>query len=118
ACCREPIPAFHYMVALAGADTIPLVPYALFGSQALADGVASALVECDACLLANHGVVALGSTPAAALDLAREVEQLAEMYLLARSAGTPVILSAEEMSEVHARFATYGRRPTDNSPSD
>ena len=32
ACAHKPIPAFHYMVAVAGGKQIPLASYALFGT--------------------------------------------------------------------------------------
>ena len=109
ACLRQGIPSFHYMVALAGGKNIRCAPYALFGSQALSDGALMALQDRRACLLANHGVIALGPSLARALSLAEEVESLAEQYLLALNAGTPVVLNDEEMSAVMERFKTYGQ---------
>ena len=109
ACLRRPLPAFHYMVALAGGDDVPLVPYHLFGSDALGAAAAAALCHRDACLLANHGLLAAGSALDRALALAQEVEALAEVYLKALAVGEPALLSAAEMAEVHARFAGYGR---------
>lgn len=114
ACTRRSIPAFHYMVAIAGGNEIPLVPYALFGTGALADAVGKGLADCRACLLANHGVVAVGASPGEALELAHEVETLAHQYAIACQFGAPVILSDEEMRDVHTRFATYGKDTTQN----
>jgi len=110
ACARKPIPAFHYMVAVAGGSDIPLVPYALFGTAELARHVAAGLKHRDACLLANHGQIAIGKTVAAALELAAEVETLAQQYIKVLSIGEPHILSEHEMAAVLARFKTYGQR--------
>ncbi len=74
------IPAFHYMVAVAGGSDIPLVPYATFGTPELAENVAAGLRARKACLMAHHGQVAMGTTLASALELAHEVEVLAEQY--------------------------------------
>jgi L-fuculose-phosphate aldolase len=111
ACLRRPIPAFHYMVAVAGGDSIPCAPYAVFGSPELAEHAVRALADRDACLLANHGMVAVGSSPRAALDLAIEVETLAAQYWRALQVGEPVLLSDAEMVEVVEGFGRYrGRR--------
>lgn len=110
ACLREPIPAFHYMVASAGGASIRCADYALFGSQQLSIAVLAALQERRACLLANHGLVACGADLPAALDLAVEVELLASQYLLARQCGQPVLLDENEMAEVIAKFASYGQQ--------
>jgi L-fuculose-phosphate aldolase len=107
ACLGRAIPAFHYMVAAAGGDSIRCAPYAVFGSQALSDAALIALAERRACLLAHHGVIALGADLDAALGLAVEVEALAAQYLAALGAGTPKTLSKKQMAEVLARFARY-----------
>lgn len=111
ACLRRDIPRFHYMVAAAGGESIRCAPYALYGSDDLARHALAALDGRTACLLANHGVVALGAALDDALRLALEVEKLAEQYLLALQAGGPVLLSEEEMAEAVAKFADYGRQP-------
>jgi L-fuculose-phosphate aldolase len=109
ACLRRGIPAFHYMVAVAGGNDIRCAPYATFGTQALSDNVVAALAGRTACLMANHGLVAIGSSLDAALALAVEVETLAQMYWSALQAGEPVLLSDTEMEVVLAKFASYGR---------
>jgi L-fuculose-phosphate aldolase len=109
ACLRRPIPAFHYMVAVAGGSDIPCAPYACFGTAELASHAAAALADRDACLLANHGVVAVGRDVDAALALALEVEGLAEQYTRALQAGEPVLLTEAEMAEALAAFADYRR---------
>lgn len=108
-CLRRDIPAFHYMVAVAGGATIRCADYATFGTEELAEAAVEALGARRACLLANHGIVACGASVEAALDLALEVEALAGQYLRAAAVGEPVLLSAEEMERVLERFASYGR---------
>jgi L-fuculose-phosphate aldolase len=109
ACLRRELPAFHYMVAVAGGDSIPCVPYHLFGTEALSAAVARGLQHRDACLLANHGLVAAGPTLARAMKVAQEIESLCETYLLALAVGEPVLLSREQMDEVIQRFRSYGQ---------
>jgi L-fuculose-phosphate aldolase len=111
-CLRRPVPAFHYMVAKAGGDDLPCARYATYGTEALSRAALAALDGRRACLLANHGLLALGADPPAARLLAEEMEALCEQYILARVAGAPVILPAREMKRVRARFATYGRKDT------
>lgn len=109
ACSRRPIPAFHYMVAVAGGDSIRCAPYATFGSRALARHAVAALEGRRACLLANHGLVAIGASADAALELALQVETLAEQYWRALAVGEPVLLTAEEMDDALRAFGDYGR---------
>jgi L-fuculose-phosphate aldolase len=109
ACQRRDIPPFHYMIALAGGDSIRCAPYALFGSQALSDAALVALADRRACLLANHGMIALGRDLPQALDIALEVETLSEQYWRALQAGAPVLLSAQEMAEAIEQFKGYGK---------
>jgi len=105
---RRDIPAFHYMVAMAGGDSIRCAPYATFGTQALSDRALAALAGRRACLLANHGLIAIGSTLDKALALAVEVEALAGMYLRACAIGEPALLSGAQMAEALELFRTYG----------
>jgi L-fuculose-phosphate aldolase len=109
ACAGRSIPPFHYMVAIAGGSDIPLVPYATFGTPELAAHVAEGLRERKACLMAHHGQVAMGTTLAAALELAHEVEVLAEQYFKVLSLGMPQLLPVAEMSVVLEKFKSYGR---------
>lgn len=109
ACLRRGLPAFHYMVAVAGGDSVPLTPYFTFGSEALSQAVAGAMHDRDACLMSNHGLVAAGATLARAMKVAQEIESLCEVYLKALSVGEPALLGAAEMAEVLARFSHYGR---------
>jgi L-fuculose-phosphate aldolase len=108
-CLRRPIPAIHYMVVLAGGDEIPCAEYATFGSAELALNAVSSLRGGNACLLANHGMIALGATLPAALRLAAEVETLAAQYWHAAQLGTPHILDRDELLKVRGRFGEYGQ---------
>lgn len=105
---RKGIPPFHYMVALAGGDDIRCAPYALFGSQLLSDHALAALSNRKACLLANHGMIAVGESLQKALAIALEVETLAEQYLNALKVGEPHLLTHDEMREVIEKFKGYG----------
>ena len=109
ACLGRGIPAFHYMVAVAGGKDIRCAPYATFGTQQLSDFALQALENRKACLLANHGLIAAGTTLDQALALAVEVESLAHMYYQALQIGTPVILPDDEMERVLEKFKTYGQ---------
>lgn len=118
ACLHREIPPFHYMVAVAGGDSIRCAGYATFGTQELSDLALAALQDRRACLLANHGMLAVGRGLRAALKLAVEVEELAEQYWRALQIGPPVLLDPAEMARVRARFAGYGqpgRAPMPNS---
>jgi L-fuculose-phosphate aldolase len=109
-CARQGIPPFHYVVAMAGGADIRCSTYATFGTAALAEAAVVALEGRRAALLANHGVVALGTGLAGARALAMEVENLARQYLALRSSGlAPVLLTAAEMEEVLEGFRGYGR---------
>ena len=108
ACPARGIPAFHYMVAVAGGRDIRCAPYATFGSQALSDHVVEALEGRRACLMANHGLLCLAANLAGALALAQEIEQRARSYLQCLAVGEPVILDDAEMDRVLEKFKTYG----------
>jgi L-fuculose-phosphate aldolase len=110
ACQRRELPAFHYMIALAGGDNVRCADYATFGSAELSVNALRALESRHACLLANHGLIATGVDLAHALALAEEIESLAAQYCAALACGTPVLLDAAEMARVLAQFRTYGRQ--------
>ncbi len=109
ACLREDLPAFHYMIAIAGGDSIRCAPYALFGTQTLSDYAVAAMKDRKACLLANHGLIAAGRDLDEAMAVAIEIESLCQQYLIARQTGNPVLLSTQEMQAVIDRFRSYGR---------
>jgi L-fuculose-phosphate aldolase len=110
ACLGRDIPAFHYMIAAAGGADIRCAPYATFGTQELSDFALQALTGRNACLLAQHGVIAVGASLEKALGLAVEVENLSRMYWQALQIGKPIILSDDEMATVIEKFATYGQQ--------
>ena len=110
ACAHKFIPAFHYMVAVAGGVDIPLVPYATFGTPELAAHVAHGLADRDACLMANHGQIAIGATLDAALELAHEVEILAGQYTKVLLLGPPHIIPDSEMKIELEKFKSYGQK--------
>ena len=114
ACLHKDIPPFHYMIAVTGAATIRCAPYALFGSQALSDNALAALIDRKACLLANHGMIALGKDLDDALALTVEVENLCEQYwrilqISNGQLGEPHILTELEMRDVFQQFKGYGK---------
>lgn len=113
ACLDRGIPAFHYMVAIAGGNDIRCAPYATFGTPELAAHAVAALAGRRACLLARHGLVAAGKDLDTALALAVDVEALAEIYCHALALGEPATLSAAEMDTVARQFAGYGQRDTE-----
>ena len=110
ACLRRDIPAFHYMIARFGGDTLRCVSYATFGTQALSDAALAAMTQRNACLLANHGMLVFGRDLDQALDLAVELEALCEQYWRACQLGEPVLLDEREMATVLEKFAHYGQQ--------
>lgn len=110
ACTGRGIPAFHYMVAVAGGADIRCASYHTFGTQELSDAALKALEGRKACLLAHHGIIAVGSDVAAALKLAGEVESLAAQYCAALALGDVGYLDEAEMSRVVEKFRGYGRQ--------
>ncbi len=111
ACRREAIEAIHYAVARTGGPTVPCAPYATYGTAALSSAVVETLGDCGrACLMANHGMVALGAELDEAVALAVEVEWLARIWRLARTGdGRAVVLDEAEVARVAERFASYGQ---------
>ena len=108
ACMREDLPATSYMIAVAGPN-VRCAEYATFGTPELAANAVKAMEDRYAVLLANHGVLTGSSTVASAFNILEEVEYCARLYLIARSAGTPVILDDAEMELMKGRFQTYGQ---------
>ena len=110
ACLRLGIPAFHYMIARFGGDSIRCARYAIFGSEALSTAAMAAMDGRKGCLLANHGMLIAGRDLDEALALAIELEELCEQYWRASQLGSPVLLSAGEMAEVLDKFKGYGQQ--------
>lgn len=109
ACQRMELPPFHYMIAVAGGNTIRCADYATFGTQALSDNALKAIEGRKACLLANHGLLAAEGSLERALSLAVEVETLCDTYWRILQIGEPTLLSDAEMEEVKEQFGKgYG----------
>ncbi|MFD0982764.1 class II aldolase/adducin family protein [Tropicimonas aquimaris] len=115
ACKFLEIPAFHYMVGIAGGANIRCSDYATYGTQALSDTALVALEDRMACLLGQHGQIALGKTLEGALAMAVEVETTAQMYYQVLTLGEPNIIDDEEMARVieQMRRMSYGQAPND-----
>lgn len=110
ACLGKDVPAVHYHIAIAGGDSIRCTPYTIFGEQNLSDLALEALHGRKACLLGNHGMIALGKDLDEALSVAQEVEFLCEIYWRTLAVGEPQILSAQQMHAVQEKFVEYKKR--------
>lgn len=110
----DELPAVHY-VASAFGGPVRVAPYETYGSDALADGVAAALRDRTAALMANHGAVTLGRSAAHAVEQAQQLEWWASVYWHARVFGEPSILSGAQLDEVAAqhRALRYSEAATD-----
>jgi L-fuculose-phosphate aldolase len=111
ACLGWEIPPVHYMlVVLSGEGRVPLAPYATYGTEELARHAADTLGDSHhACLLRNHGTIAVGETASEALSRTEILEELAEIYYRARLAGEPILLTSEQVNEASAKMSTYGQ---------
>lgn len=112
---REGIPAFHYMIALFGGNTVRCAPYATFGSAHLSTLALTALADRRACLMANHGLITLGADLGSALALALEMETLSRMYWQLLQMGDAVVIDRDEMQRVGELFKHYGRPRPDGA---
>jgi len=101
------VPAFHYMVALAGGDDIKCSEYATFGTDELSINILRALEKRKACLMSNHGQVAFGTNLKQAFELAEEVENICHQYIIALKIGNPKILSWAEMNKILDKIKHY-----------
>ena len=106
---NKPIPAFHYMVALAGGNDIKCANYATYGTRKLSVNILKALKNRKACLISNHGQIAYDDNLSKAFELAEEVENLSLQYITALKIGKPKILSNVEMNKVLAKAKNYKR---------
>ncbi len=107
---RRDIPAVHYMIAVAGGSTVRCSGYATFGTEELSRLALQALEGRKACLLANHGMLAVGKDLPEAFKIAREIEFLAAQYWRALQVGEPHVLDDAEMERVLEKFQTYGQQ--------
>ena len=101
------IPAFHYMIALAGGDDIKCSKYATFGTNELSMNIINALENRKACLMSNHGQVAFGKNLSTAFELAQEVENICHQYIIALKLGKPKILTYTEMQKILDKIKNY-----------
>tara|TARA_Y100000022_G_scaffold73399_1_gene63189 strand:+ start:302 stop:961 length:660 start_codon:yes stop_codon:yes gene_type:complete len=101
------IPAFHYMIALAGGDDIKCAEYATFGTKELSQNIIQALDKRKACLMSNHGQVAFGQNLKQAFELAEEVENICHQYINTIKLGEPKILSFSEMQKILEKIKNY-----------
>ena len=101
------IPPFHYMIALAGGEDIKCAEYATFGTEDLSKNIIKALEKRTACLMSNHGQVAFGKNLEEAFELAQEIENICQQYIIALKIGQPKILSFEEMKKVLVKAKNY-----------
>ena len=104
---NKKIPSFHYIVALAGGSDIKCAKYATYGTRELSKNILKALKNRFACLIANHGQIAFGSSLSEAFELAEEVDNLAKQYIKALLLGRPKLLSLNEMKKVLNKSKTY-----------
>ena len=110
ACAGKPIPAVHYMVAVSGGTSVPVAPYATFGSMELAEAVVDTLDGRYAALMANHGQIVAAPNLDYALAIAEEIEEQAAVYWGTLAIGGPTLLDEAEMSTILQRFMSYGQR--------
>ena len=110
ACVGKDIPAFHYRVALVGGDSVRCSEYETFGTKELSKKVLLALEYRKACLIANHGLVAVGKNLDDAFNIAIIVENLAEQYCKACQMGNPILLDDQEMKKLFEKFENYGQQ--------
>ena len=101
------IPAFHYMIALAGGDSIKCAKYATFGTQELSNNIINALENRKACLMSNHGQVAFGENLESTFELAEELENICHQYINTIKLGEPKILSSSEMDVILDKVKNY-----------
>ena len=99
----EPV---HYLIGFAGYD-VKCAEYATYGSQELAENALAAIDDRNAVLLANHGLIALGSDIGRAFSTAEHLEFVSEIYYLTKTLGEPKLLSEPQMDEVMKKFNTY-----------
>ena len=104
---QKNIPAFHYMVAVAGGEDIKCTKYATFGTKNLSRNILKGLKSRSACLIANHGQVAFAESLEKAFELAQEIENICHQYINALRIGIPKILSKKEMKVVLSKFKNY-----------
>ncbi|HLR35288.1 MAG TPA: L-fuculose-phosphate aldolase [Tissierellales bacterium] len=96
----------HYLIGFAGYD-VKCAKYATYGSQELAENALESIGDRNAVLLANHGLIALGTNVGRAFSTAEHLEFVSEIYYLTKTLGEPNLLSKDQMDEVMKKFNTY-----------
>ena len=114
---HKEIPACHYMMAAFGGTTIRCAEYARYGTKELSDFALKALDGRNGCLLANHGMIAVGANLEKAMWLAMELETIARQYYLSLALGNPFVLTDEQIAETARGFATYGLQDAPRAPT-
>ncbi len=110
ACANRPIPSLHYMVAVSGGPTVPVAPYATFGTEELAVSVCETLSGQYGALMANHGQIVVAPSLLHALVIAEEIEEQAAIYCGTLAIGGPVLLDDVEMARIAEQFRGYGQK--------
>lgn len=106
---NEPIDASHYLIAFAG-NEVPVAEYATYGTEELGASAVETLGEdYNACLLENHGVLAVGDTVDAAFETALMVEYCARIHYQAKTIGEPTRIPDEEIEHLQSKFEGYGQ---------
>ncbi len=101
---HKPIPVILLeMMPFIGGD-IPLAKFALMGTQEVGDAVVDALVRRNACLMENHGVVAVGTNLEQAYVRAVYVEDAAKIYHFALQVGDPQLVPDDALATLRARY--------------
>jgi L-fuculose-phosphate aldolase len=111
ACLNWEILPIHYMLTvLSDEGTVPIARYATYGTEELARNAAQALGDSHrACLLRNHGTIAVGASVSEAYARTELLEEMAEIYYRAKLAGEPMLLTPQQMAEVSAKIHDYGQ---------
>lgn len=120
ACMSLEIPPVHYMLAqLSQEGRIPVSEYAIYGSRELAENASRALGNSHkACLLQNHGTIAIGDSPDEAYKRTEILEEMAEIYYRTHLAGGPTLLSQNQITETANKMAAgYGSMKTIDTPN-
>ncbi|WP_438294519.1 class II aldolase/adducin family protein [Streptomyces sp. HUAS TT7] len=104
------LPLVHYMAAALGGP-VRVAPYALYGSEELAENMLRALEGRTGCLLQNHGAVTYGTGLAQAYDRTAQLEWMCRLWLTASAlpGRTPSLLSPAQLDEVAERLRGYGQ---------
>ena len=109
ACLGWELPPIHYLIGFAG-KKVPIAPYSTYGTKELSDNICSVIGQSNAVLMANHGLVCVGTDLEKTFNTAELVEYVAHLYLLTKSVGEPVILNTHQMEVVLEKFEDYGQK--------